>query len=117
VPDDIGFFKVDRPRGYLTALGPRIGTLITVLFHKRWMDWRLYRDTHPPTLVHDNTDLIIPKQPTHAGGAGGEGTSGEGKLRVAAKKALVKAENGAGPDIYHRTASSTRITTLSSWLK
>ena len=113
MPDDIGFFEVDRPRGYLTALGPRIGTLITVLFHKRWMDWRLYRDNHPPIIASDDTDLIS-KQQTHAGGTG---TSGEGKLHVAAKKAWVKAENGAGPDMCYPAVSSKRIATLISLLQ
>jgi hypothetical protein len=60
VPDDLGLFDLNDTSGYayLYSLGSRIGTLVCVLFHKRWLDWKSYRDAHPTVHVDDDSDLL-----------------------------------------------------------
>jgi hypothetical protein len=124
VPDDIGLFDLPEysGRAYLQALSSRVGTLVCVLFHKRWLDWMLYRDNHPLSLRDDDdgggggddgggVDLDPPQDHPGArgiekserrrnaggGGGGGGGSSGETQkaARSSANKAWVFAEHGA----------------------
>jgi hypothetical protein len=79
VPDDFGMFAVED--GY-AEIAPRILTLALVLFHKRWLDWRLQRDKNPDTLLLEDVEdeaSVAAKSAEERGERGGkenaEGTS------------------------------------------
>ena len=63
-------------------IAPRILTLALVLFHKRWLDWRLQRDKNPDTLLLEDVEdeaSVAAKSAEERGERGGkedaEGTS------------------------------------------
>ena len=67
--------------GY-AEIAPRILTLALVLFHKRWLDWRLQRDKNPDTLLLEDVEdeaSVAAKSAEERGERGGkedaEGTS------------------------------------------